>query len=88
MLRNEKYIGDALLQKTYDVDCISEQVKKNNSEVARYYVENNHEANAGQSVIIKDESEIVRHHCSMSTIYRSCSRYSSSPILAKEHFIT
>lgn len=44
ILRNEKYKGDALLQKTYTVDFLSHKVKKNNDEVQQYYVENSHEA--------------------------------------------
>lgn len=43
-MRNEKYKGDALLQKTYTVDFLSHKVKKNNGEVQQYYVENSHEA--------------------------------------------
>ena len=42
ILVNEKYIGDALLQKTYTTDCISKTVKKNQGERPMVYVENNH----------------------------------------------
>lgn len=42
ILTNEKYKGDVLLQKTYVVDCISKQVRKNNGEHKQYYIENNH----------------------------------------------
>lgn len=44
ILTNEKYMGDALLQKTYITDCISKKVKKNMGERPMYYVENNHPA--------------------------------------------
>ena len=44
ILTNEKYMGDALLQKTYVTDCIKKTVKKNNGERPMYYVENHHEA--------------------------------------------
>jgi DNA invertase Pin-like site-specific DNA recombinase len=40
ILGNEKYVGDALLQKSYKKDF--KQIK-NNGEVPQYYVENNHE---------------------------------------------
>lgn len=43
ILTNEKYKGDALLQKTYIVDCISHKSKKNDDR-PQYYVENNHPA--------------------------------------------
>ena len=43
ILQNEKYIGDALLQKTYTVDFLSKKRVKNNGIVPQYYVENSHE---------------------------------------------
>ena len=60
MLRNEKYIGDALLQKTFTVDCISKQVKKNNGEVAQYYIENNHEAIIPKDMFLRVQEELAR----------------------------
>ena len=42
ILKNEKYKGDAILNKTYIADCISKKVKVNNGERPKYYVENNH----------------------------------------------
>lgn len=44
ILRNEKYIGDALLQKTYTTDFLNKTRVKNNGIVPQYYVENDHEA--------------------------------------------
>ena len=44
ILRNEKYIGDALLQKTYTTDFLNKTRVKNNGLVPQYYVEGNHEA--------------------------------------------
>lgn len=44
ILTNEKYKGDALLQKTYTVDFLSKKVKANDGEVPQYYVEHSHEA--------------------------------------------
>ena len=43
MLRNEKYMGDALLQKAYTVDFLTKKKVKNLGELPQYYVENNHE---------------------------------------------
>ena len=43
MLQNEKYIGDALLQKTYTVDFLNKKRVQNNGIVPQYYVENSHE---------------------------------------------
>lgn len=44
MLSNEKYKGDALLQKTYTVDFLSKKRVVNNGEVPQYYVEESHPA--------------------------------------------
>ena len=42
-LRNEKYKGDALLQKRYTVDFLTKKQKLNDGEIPQYYVEDNHE---------------------------------------------
>lgn len=44
ILTNEKYKGDALLQKVYTVDFLSKRKKVNEGEVPQYYVEGNHDA--------------------------------------------
>jgi hypothetical protein len=44
ILSNEKYKGDALLQKTYTIDFLSKKRAENNGEVPMYYVEDSHPA--------------------------------------------
>lgn len=44
ILANEKYKGDALLQKTYTVDYLTKKTKVNEGEIPQYYVEGDHEA--------------------------------------------
>ena len=44
ILMNEKYKGDALLQKSYTVDFLTKKTKTNEGEIPQYYVEGNHEA--------------------------------------------
>ena len=44
ILSNERYKGDAIINKTFIVDCLSKKVKINNGERPKYYVENNHPA--------------------------------------------
>ena len=44
ILENEKYMGDALLQKTYTKDFLSKKRIKNNGDIPQYYVEDDHEA--------------------------------------------
>ena len=43
MLQNEKYMGDALLQKTYTIDFLTKKRVKNQGIVPQYYIEDNHE---------------------------------------------
>lgn len=43
ILSNEKYIGDALLQKSYTIDYINKKRVKNKGEMKQFYVEGNHE---------------------------------------------
>ena len=55
MLQNEKYKGDALLQKTYTVDFLTKKRIDNDGQVNQYYIENNHEA-----ILDRDKWEIVQ----------------------------
>ena len=44
LLTNEKYKGDARLQKTYTVDYLTKRRVKNDGQVEQYYVRNSHKA--------------------------------------------
>jgi site-specific DNA recombinase len=55
MLTNEKYKGEALLQKTYTVDFLSKKRAVNDGDVPQYYVENSHPA-----ILDKDTWEAVQ----------------------------
>ena len=63
ILRNEKYIGDALLQKTYTVDFLTKKRVKNNGLVPQYYVENSHEAIIPREIFMQVQEELVRRRC-------------------------
>ena len=60
ILQNEKYIGDALLQKTYTVDFLSKKRVKNNGIVPQYYVEGSHEAIIPRDLYMQVQEEMVR----------------------------
>ena len=60
ILVNEKYIGDALLQKTYTTDCISKTVKKNQGERPMVYVENNHPPIIPKEIFYQVREEMAR----------------------------
>lgn len=44
ILRNEKYVGDLIMQKTYTKDYLSHKSLINHGEVPRYYFQNHHPA--------------------------------------------
>ena len=58
ILKNEKYKGDALLQKTYTVDYLTRTVAKNRGEVAQYYVENSHQGIVSREIFDMVQNEI------------------------------
>lgn len=60
ILRNEKYIGDALLQKTFTTDFLTKKRIKNNGTVPKYYVENNHEGIIPRDLYMLVQEELVR----------------------------
>ena len=60
ILSNEKYKGDAIINKTYVSDCISKRVKTNNGERNKYYIENNHPAIIDTGTFARVQEEIAR----------------------------
>ena len=62
ILTNEKYKGDALLQKRFTVNFLTKETKANEGEVPQYYVENNHEAIISPQVFDWVQEEIRRRH--------------------------
>ncbi len=60
ILQNEKYIGDALLQKTYTVDFLNKKRVQNNGIVPQYYVENSHEPIIPRDLYMQVQEEMIR----------------------------
>lgn len=60
ILQNEKYIGDALLQKTYTVDFLNKKRVQNNGIVLQYYVENSHPPIIPRDLYMQVQEEMVR----------------------------
>lgn len=67
ILKNEKYMGDALLQKTYTVDFLTKKRVKNNGIMPQYYVENDHAAIIPKSVFMQVQNLIRRRHNGITT---------------------
>ena len=60
ILMNEKYYGDALLQKTYTTDFLSKKRVRNTGIVPQYYVENDHEAIIPKELYLLVQEEMFR----------------------------
>ena len=60
ILTNEKYKGDAVLNKTYIRDCLSKKVMINNGERPKCYVENNHPAIIDSGTFGRVQEEMAR----------------------------
>ena len=60
MLSNEKYMGDALLQKTVTTDFLNKTRVANNGEEPQYYVEDNHEAIIPKEIFMRAQQEMIR----------------------------
>ena len=60
ILSNEKYKGDAIINKTYIKDCLSKKVMVNNGERPKYYVENNHPAIIDAVTFGRVQEELAR----------------------------
>lgn len=56
ILQNEKYKGDAILQKSFTVDFLTKKKKINEGEIPQYYVENSHPA-----IITPEVFDLVQH---------------------------
>ena len=62
ILRNEKYAGDMILQKTISVDCITKTRKRNQGEAPMYLVQNHHVPIVSREVFNKAQEEIARRN--------------------------
>ncbi len=58
MIRNEKFMGDLLLQKSYTADFLSHKRVKNDGRLPQYYVENAHEPVVPREVFYRVQGEI------------------------------
>ncbi len=82
ILKNEKYKGDAHLQKTYTRDFMDKKRKKNNGEIKSYYITDSHPAIISKSDFEKVEQEIRRRQIGKkSKKEKASSKYALSDIL-------
>ena len=60
ILKNEKYVGDALLQKTFTSDCITHKVVKNHGERPMYLVTDHHVPIVDRDTYNRVQQELAR----------------------------
>jgi site-specific DNA recombinase len=75
ILTNEKYMGDAILQKTFCADFLTKKMKKNEGELPQYHVRNSHPAIVSAEVFELVQMEIESRR-------RFGSRYSGRGVFA------
>ncbi|HZK84158.1 MAG TPA: recombinase zinc beta ribbon domain-containing protein [Desulfosporosinus sp.] len=76
ILTNEKYKGDALLQKRFTVDFLMKKMKVNEGEVPQYYVEHSHDAIISPIDWEMVQAEIARRK-TLGRVYSGSSIFSS-----------
>ena len=76
ILKNERYKGDALLQKNFTPDFLTKKQKKNEGEVQQYYVENSHEGIISKEVFEMVQQELEKRSTSKNR-YSGVSIFSS-----------
>jgi site-specific DNA recombinase len=70
ILKNEKYMGDVLLQKRVTLDYLSHKSVINTGQAPQYYIENNHDA-----IISKELFEVVQQTIKNRSTVNGKSRY-------------
>ena len=86
ILRNEKYMGDALLQKTITTDYLTKTRVKNKGAAPQYYVENNHEAIIPKDIFMLVQQELVNRRIAKTDSAGMKRVYSGSHILSGKVF--
>ena len=66
MLKNEKYCGDVLLQKTFRTDCISRKVIHNTGQLPMYLIQDHHEAIIDRKTFQAVQAELARRRAAKS----------------------
>ena len=77
ILTNEKYMGDAVLQKTFCTDFLTKKMKKNEGELPQYHVRNSHPA-----IVSAEVFELVQMEIESRRQYGS--RYSGRGVFASK----
>lgn len=83
ILSNEKYKGDALLQKVYTTDYLTKHKKFNEGELPQYYVDGDHEAIISAEIFEQAQAELERRHAMRFSARRDSPEYIERVFLPK-----
>ena len=81
IIKNEKYTGNALLQKKYVVDHLSKRLLHNNGQLPQYYAECTHPAIIDQETFDKAQAVLNSRRMKNKNKSSPCSRYPFSSLL-------
>lgn len=84
IIKNEKYTGNALLQKKYVEDHLSKKLVWNKGHLPMYYAEGTHPAIIDQATFDKAQAILNSRRLTSKTKSSTCSRYPFSSILRCE----
>ena len=84
IIKNEKYTGNALLQKKYVVDHLSKKLVHNKGHLPKYYAEGTHPAIIDQETFDKAQVILNSRRLKSKTKSSTCSRYPFSSLLQCE----
>lgn len=82
ILKNEKYIGDALLQKSYTIDFLTKKRIRNQGIMPQYYIKDDHEAIIPKDLFRRVQEERKRRRagikvpCGKTRHYNNCTCFS------------
>ena len=80
ILRNEKYCGDVLMQKTFRQDFINRKAIKNTGQLPMYLIENHHEG-----IVSREKYDAVQAEMARRNAAKSPSAVSAGPCIAAAH---
>ncbi len=67
ILRNEKYKGDVITQKTYCADLLTHKRVKNTGQIAQHYIEDHHPAIVDREIFDRVQAEYARRNAKKKT---------------------
>lgn len=79
VLKNEKHMGDAILQKTYTADFLTKRMEENKGHLEQYYIKDDHDALIDKELWKATQQEIERRRQYMETHgIRTMGRYTDT----------